>query len=134
MNAAGHEAWDALTAALLQITLHAERLAALDEREAAHYQQVAGRLAELAQQWADTTDAITGIQATVGQQTAILGSLDGLDQQVAALTAKLSDLAPTRTLGEDDENGSYQPAPTARRVSPKCFLGCEGVRVSFAGV
>ena len=57
MDAAGHEAWDTLTAALLQITQHAERLAALDEREAAHHQQVDGRLTALAQQLAETTGA-----------------------------------------------------------------------------
>src|SRR5690348_12380786 len=76
MDAAGHEASDALTAALLQITQHAERLAALDERETNHHQRTARRLTELAQQLADTTDAITGIQATTDRQAAILDSLD----------------------------------------------------------
>ena len=61
MDAAGHEAWDALTAALLQITQHAERLAALDERETTHHQQIADRLTELAQQLADTTDTVADI-------------------------------------------------------------------------
>ena len=114
MDAAGHEAWDALTAALLQITQHAERLAALDEREAAHHQQIAGRLTALAQQLAETTGAVTEVQATIGRQAAILGSLDGLDQQVAALTAKLTDLVPARAPREDGDDDSYQPAPTAR--------------------
>jgi hypothetical protein len=114
VDAAGHEAWDTLTAALLQITQHAERLAALDEREAAHHQQVAGRLTALAQQLAETTGAVTKVQATIARQAAILGSLDGLDQQVAGLTAKLTDLVPARTHGQDNEDGSYQPAPTAR--------------------
>jgi len=36
VDAAEHDPRDALTAMLLQITQHAERLAALDEREAAH--------------------------------------------------------------------------------------------------
>ena len=99
MDAAGHEAWDALTAALLQITQHAEHLAALDEREAAHHQQVAARLAALAQQLAESAGAVTEVQATISRQAAILGSLDGLDQQVAALTAKLTDLVPARTPG-----------------------------------
>jgi len=80
VSASGQEAWDALTAALLQITQHAERLAALDEREAIHYQQTANRLAELSRELADTTDTVTDIQATTARQTPIIDSLDGLDQ------------------------------------------------------
>jgi hypothetical protein len=111
VDAPGQETWDALTAALLQITQHAERLAVLDERETAHHQQIAARLTDLAQQLTDTTSAVVGIQAATDRQAAILGTLDGLDQQVAALAAKLTDLAPAHTHREDD---SYQPAPTAR--------------------
>jgi hypothetical protein len=37
-----------------------------------------------------------------------------LDQQVAALAAKLTDLVPTHAHGEDVDDDSYQPAPTAR--------------------
>ena len=40
---------DAMTAALLQLADHADRLARLDEREAGHHQQAAGQLAELAE-------------------------------------------------------------------------------------
>jgi len=113
VDAAGHQAWDTLTATLLQITQLAERLAALDEREAGHYQQVAGRLTALAQQLAETTGAVAEVQAITGRQAAVLGSFDGLDQQVAALTTKLTELpARARRDGGDDE--SYQPAPTAR--------------------
>ena len=50
------DAGDALTAVLLQITQHAERLAVLDEREATHHQQITGRLTELARQLTDTSD------------------------------------------------------------------------------
>ena len=112
MSAPGQESWDALTAALLQITQHAERLAALDEREAAHYQQIAGRLAELTRQFADTASAVTGVQATADSQAAILGSLDGLDQQVATLAARLTDLVSARGRRDSGDDGSYQPAPT----------------------
>jgi hypothetical protein len=114
VSASGHEAWDALTAALLQITQHAERLAALDEREATHYHQTADRLAELSRQLADTTDTVTNIQATTARQTPIIDSLDGLDQQVALLTKRLTDLIPSHGDGENGKDGSYQPAPTAR--------------------
>jgi hypothetical protein len=113
VNAAGHEPSDALTAVLLQITQHAERLATLEEREAAHYQETVARLAELTQHLADTTDAFADMQAAADRQVAILGSLDGLDQQVATFAAKLSDLVPTHAYGDADDD-SYQPAPTAR--------------------
>jgi len=111
---AEHDPRDVLTAMLLQITQHAERLAALDEREAAHYQEIAARLAELAQHLSDTTDAVVGIQTAVSRQAALLSSLDGLDQQVAAFAAKLSDLVPAHAQEEADDGDSYQPAPTAR--------------------
>jgi hypothetical protein len=114
VSAAGQDAWDALTAALLQITQHAERLAALDEREATHHQQITARLAQQGRQLADTTNAVTDIQATVDRQAAILSSLDGLDQQVAALAARLTDLVPARGHRDHSENPSYQPTPTAR--------------------
>jgi hypothetical protein len=110
----GQESWDALTAALLQITQHAERLAALDEREATHHQQITERLAELVRQLAGTTDMVTGIQATTERQAPIVDSLHGLDQQVALLARRLTDLAPSRGDGADGKDGSYQPAPTAR--------------------
>jgi len=114
VSAPGQESWDALTAALLQITQHAERLAALDEREATHHQQIAERLAELSRHLTDTTETVTGIQATIAGQTPIIDSLEGLDQQVALLAKRLIDLAPSRSDGDHETDGSYQPAPTAR--------------------
>jgi hypothetical protein len=114
VDAAENEPWDALTAVLLQITQHAERLAIVDEREAVHHQETVERLAALAQQLTEATNAVVGMQARADQQAAILGSLDGLDQQVAAFAAKLSDLAPAHTHGEAGDDESYQPAPTAR--------------------
>jgi hypothetical protein len=114
VSAPRQESWDALTAALLQITQHAERLAALDEREASHHQQITDRLTELARQLVDTTETVTGIRATIDQQAPILDSLDGLDRQVALLARQLTDLTPPRGDGEDGKHGSYQPAPTAR--------------------
>jgi hypothetical protein len=114
VSAPGQESWDALTATLLQITRHAERLAALDERETTHHQQITERVSDLARQLADTTGTVTGIQATTGRQTPIIDSLNGLDQQVALLAKQLTDLAPSRSGGEDGKDGSYQPAPTAR--------------------
>ena len=114
MSTAGHDAWDALTAALLQITEHAERLAVLDEREAAHHLQVTSRLTELARQLADATESVAGIRATAARQAAILDSLDGLDQQVATLAAHLTVLAPERGNADREEGDSYHPAPAPR--------------------
>jgi hypothetical protein len=114
VDAAEHDPRDAPIALLLQVTQHAESLAALDEREAAHYQEIAARLTDLAQHLSDTTDAVVGIQTAVGRQAALLGSLDGLDQQVAAFTAKLSDLVQAHAHEDADDDDSYQPAPTAR--------------------
>jgi hypothetical protein len=114
MSTPEQEAWDALTGALLQITQHAERLAALDEREHAHCQQITGRLAELSRQLTDTIESVRGIRATADKQAAILDSLDGLDQQVAELVTRLTDLTPARGHEEHGQDGSYEPAPSAR--------------------
>lgn len=106
---------DALTAVLLQITQHAERLAALGEREANHYEQIIARLAELARQLGATSEHVQAIATTAAQQAAILGSLNGLDQQVAALATRLTEIATARTGNDDDpSHGSYQPAPAPR--------------------
>jgi hypothetical protein len=114
VSTTGHDAWDALTAALLQITEHAERLAVLDERETTHHLQISSRLTELARQLADATESVTGIQATAARQAAILDSLDGLDQQVATIAARLTDLAPERGNADCGEGDSYRPVPAPR--------------------
>lgn len=103
---------DAVTAALLQITQHAERLAGLDERQAGHYREIAGRLTELARQAADTSARVEGIHATAARQATILDALDGLDQQVAALAARLTSLTAARGSEEADER--YRPAPVTQ--------------------
>jgi hypothetical protein len=114
VSTAGDDAWDALTAALLQITEHAERLAVLDEREAAHHLQIASRLTELGRQLGDATESVAGIQATAARQAAILDSLDGLDQQVATIAARLTELTPERGNAGRGEGDSYHTAPAPR--------------------
>jgi hypothetical protein len=114
VSTAGHAAWDALTAALLQITEHAERLAVLDEREATHHLQIADRLTALARQLGDATESVAGIQATAARQAAILDSLDGLDHQIATIAARLTELAPERGNADSAEGDSYRPAPAPR--------------------
>ena len=103
---------DAVTAVLLQITQHAERLAVLDEREASHYREIASRLAELARHLAETSDRADAAHATATGQAAILGSLDGLDEQVAGLAAQLTGMAAARDGGRGSD--SSQPARAPR--------------------
>ena len=110
-----HDPADAVTAMLLQITQHAERLAALDERDARHYHDLAARLADMARRLSQTTDDVDGIGAAVTRQAAILGTLDGLDQQIADLATRLTDLAASGASHNGDRDGqSYQPAPAPR--------------------
>jgi hypothetical protein len=104
-----------LSAALLQLMAQAERMAALDEREAAHYRETAGRLAELASHTGQMSARLDGATDTLERQAAILDALDGLDQQVADIASQLTQLAPNGS-GEDiDERGkAYQPIPVPR--------------------
>jgi hypothetical protein len=108
-----HRPADTVTAVLLQITQHAERLAALDEREASHYREIASRLAELAGQLAKTSGRADAAHATAAREAAILDSLDGLDQQVAALVTQLTGMAATSNGdgGQDGEVGQPARAP-----------------------
>jgi hypothetical protein len=138
--APAHGPGDAVTAALLLITEHAERLAAVDQREAGHYREIAARLAELTRQASQVSGTTDQVRAVMTRHTAILDSLDGLDQQVAALASRLTDIAPARAYGngvrahghgaaahshgdpadkdedgsQDQDGASYAPAPTAQ--------------------
>ena len=107
-------AGDALTAVLLQITAHAERLAVLDEREATHHQQTADRLTELGRQFTSTGDRLGEVLATAAKQAAVLGSLDGLDQQVASLADRLALIATGQDDGDSPDGDSYRPPPAPR--------------------
>jgi hypothetical protein len=112
MSTPAHDPGDAVTAALLQITQHAERLAVLDQREAAHYQEIAARLTDLASQLTETGDRLDGIHDLATKQAALLDTLNGLDQHVSALATQLSAIPAGRSRDEDGE--PYQPAPAAR--------------------
>jgi hypothetical protein len=103
---------DAVTAALLQITQHAERLAVLDQREATHHQELTARLTELTRLLTETSGSVDKVCATAARQAALLDSLDGLDQQVADLTSRLTEITPAQD-GEEDQDGErYRPSPT----------------------
>jgi hypothetical protein len=108
MTSPGQPTGDAITAALLQITQHAERLALLDDREAQHYQQMAERLREIATQLSDMSTRVDGATGTIADQAEILASLDGLDEQVAEIAAQLAELTPP------DDDG----APSAKPYRP----------------
>ena len=111
MNTPADAPGDAVTAALLQITQHAERLAVLDEREAAHYQELAARLAELARLLTETSGSVDDVCTTAARQSALLDSLDGLDQQVADLASQLTEITPAHDGGEDQDGKRYRPSP-----------------------
>jgi hypothetical protein len=91
---------DATGAMLLQLSEHAERLGALDEREAGHFRVVQQRLGELA-------DLITALGGTLEDQSLILARLEGLDSSGAQDN-------------EDSSGGgagvapSYEPLPAPR--------------------
>ena len=105
-------AGDALTAVLLQLTAHAERLAVLDEREAIHHQQTADRLTTLARQLTSTGDRLGEVLAVAAKQAAVLDSLSGLDQQVASLADRLTLIATSQ--GDDTADELYRPPPAPR--------------------
>jgi len=105
---------DAVTALLLLLTQLGERLAVLDDRESGHYQRLTASLAELTRHLADATGRLDSITATATRQAAILDSLDGLDQQVAALAAQLTTLAAATTDRTDEDAGPGQPGPAPR--------------------
>jgi hypothetical protein len=95
---------DGFDAALRQLAEHGERLAQLDQRETEHFAAVGARLAELG-------SLVTGLGSAVRDQTAALAGLQGLDEQVAALTARLPGAVPG---GGDGDAGLYRPSPAPR--------------------
>jgi hypothetical protein len=95
---------ETLTAALIQISGHAERIAALDGR----YQQVADALTTVA---AQAAHAAARADTSAADQATILASLGVLERQVDALAPRLAAL----TAGADDAApGRYQPVPPPR--------------------
>jgi hypothetical protein len=94
---------ETLTAALIQISGHAERIAILDGR----YQQLANDLSTVA------AEAASAAGGGAPGQADVLASLDALDRQVGALSARLATLADS----EEQDYGSagrYQPLPSQR--------------------
>jgi hypothetical protein len=94
---------DAMAAALLQLSEHAERLAVLDEREAGHFRATGERLSELAA-------LVSGLGGTLQDQAAILTRLESLYGQVTALATPGGGVLPDGAA----EPPRYQPSPAPR--------------------
>src|SRR6266702_6236447 len=94
---------EGLAAALLQLSAHAEKLSALDHREAGHAAEIGDRIATL-------TTLANGMKGTLDGQAEILAGLTGLDEQVAGLAARLDEIAP----GDDGDLAAYQPVVPPR--------------------
>jgi len=95
---------ETLTAALIQIAGHAERIADLDGR----YQDLADALSAVADEAASAAERTD----RGGDHAGVLASLDALDRQVGALSSRLAVLAAS---DDDHENaGRYQPVPSPR--------------------
>ena len=89
---------DPIPAALLQLAEHDERLASLDEREAAHFRAARQRLGELA-------ELITQLGGTLQDQSTVLARLEDLAGRIPAMAAS----------GDDDSDGRvYEPSPVPR--------------------
>jgi hypothetical protein len=106
-----HDSGPALTAVILQITQHAERLAVLDQREAGRYHDISAQLADLCDRIAATSERVHTMEAATARQGAILDALDGLDQHVAALADRLTQMASAASPEDSEE---YQPFPAPR--------------------
>ena len=94
---------DLLTAALLQLSAHADKLAQLDRREASHATETAERITAL-------TTLANAMKHTLADQAEILAGLNDLDDKVARLTARLDDIAPA----DDASVQAYQPSASPR--------------------
>jgi hypothetical protein len=81
---------DPVSAALDQLAAHGEAIAGLDAREAVHYGELSGQVAQLA-------GMLTTLSRTLAEDAAALARLDDLDRQVTALARRLP-----RPPGRDD--------------------------------
>jgi hypothetical protein len=110
LSTPSHDPGDIITGVMLQITQHAERLALLDQREAAHFREIADRLDEMTRQLAESDDRAGTVHDIAAKQMALLDALDGIDQQVETLASRLTEIAGTTS--EDDD--AYQPVSGPR--------------------
>jgi hypothetical protein len=92
----------AMTAALHQLAETRERLAVLETREAGHFRSLGDKLTEL-------SSLAAGLGEAVRDQGVILSTLQGLDQQVAQLAARI-----TENLAGDGGASPYRSGPAPR--------------------
>src|SRR3989442_12318916 len=90
-----------LSAALLQISQHAERIAVLDGRESGHFRDVSETLGRL-------DASVTSLKRAVADQGTVLASLDGLGEDVATLAAQVASLLPPAP------GPGYRPIPAVQ--------------------
>jgi len=94
---------EGLAAALLQLSAHAEKLSALDHREAGHAAEIRDRIVAL-------TAMASAMKNTLADQAEILTGLTGLNAQVAELATRVEEIAPA----DDGVLAVYQPSPSPR--------------------
>ena len=94
---------EGLAAALLQLSAHAEKLSAIETRQAGHAAGIRDRITAL-------TNLASAMQSTLADQAEILAGLAGLDEQVAGLAARLDEIAP----GDNGDQAIYQPSGSLR--------------------
>jgi hypothetical protein len=112
MSRPANDQADVVTGLMLQITQHAERLALLDQRETAHHSELTQHRDDLARQLAEAIERVDAVHDLATRQAALLETLDGLDQQVAAVATRLTQLTAATKRDEGDE--TYTVAPTPR--------------------
>lgn len=90
---------DALAAALLRLSEHADKLTTLGVRQARHETEVADRITAL-------TTLANAMKHTLDDQATILSGLTSLGEQVTTLAERLDQVAPA----PGGEPASYQPS------------------------
>ena len=102
---------ESLSAVLIQIAEHSDRISGLSAREESHHRDVSARLADL-------LTAVAELRGAVTEQAEILAGLSGLDQRVAVIAERLA-----AAEADEDENGpaAYTPVPAVRwwKASPE---------------
>lgn len=116
----GQHTGNLLTGALLRLTAAIEHLGQLDAREAAHYQEISGRLGMIAETIAVLKARGDGLASALADQAAILTSLEGIDQRIAALTREYAAASHSDEgdgAGEDRTPRPRPPRPWWRMTS-----------------
>jgi hypothetical protein len=128
---AGEQPSDLYTGALLRLTAATEHLGQLDAREAAHYQEITARLGQIAETLAALKVRGDGLASALADQAAILASLEGIDQRIAALTRQYAAASDGNRRGEDHAPRPGPPRPWWRMMNDPALE--QQVRALLAG-